>query len=265
LVNFFYKGWAMALLEVKGLTKYFGGLAAINELNFDVNQGEILGLIGPNGAGKTTAFNLISGFLRPNRGSVIFKGYDITGLKPNKIAALGLVRTFQTTVLFHDQTVLQNIAIALHLGHGLNPFSSVFRVRAARKEGKRMEQRAMELLESMELAEVRGELAGNLPHGSQRALGVTIALATNPELIMLDEPVTGMTAVETEVMMSRIKRVRERGITVLLVEHDMKAVMGTCDRLVVLNFGKKIAEGTPAEMKENKEVVESYLGVEENE
>jgi branched-chain amino acid transport system ATP-binding protein len=173
LVNFFYKGWAMALLEVKGLTKYFGGLAAINELNFDVNQGEILGLIGPNGAGKTTAFNLISGFLRPNRGSVIFKGYDITGLKPNKIAALGLVRTFQTTVLFHDQTVLQNIAIALHLGHGLNPFSSVFRVRAARKEGKRMEQRAMELLESMELAEVRGELAGNLPHGSQRALGVT--------------------------------------------------------------------------------------------
>lgn len=255
----------MALLEVKGLTKYFGGLAAVNELNFDVNQGEILGLIGPNGAGKSTSFDLISGFSHPNRGSVIFKGYDVTSLGPSKIAALGLVRTFQATILFHDQTVLQNIAIALHLGHGLNPFSSVFNVRAAQKERKRIEQRAMELLESMELAEVKGELAGSLPHGFQRALGVTIALAADPELIMLDEPVTGMTAVETETMMSRIKRVRERGITVLLVEHDMKAVMSTCDRLLVLNFGKKIAEGTPAEIKENKEVVESYLGVEESE
>jgi branched-chain amino acid transport system ATP-binding protein len=255
----------MALLEVIGLTKYFGGLAAVNELDFDVNQGEILGLIGPNGAGKTTAFNLISGFTPPNRGKVIFKGQDIINLKPSKIAALGLVRTFQATTLLHDQTVLENIVIALHLSHRLNPFSTVFRVYAARKEKERLEQRAMELMESMELTEVRAELAGSLPHGVQRALGVTIAMAANPALLLLDEPVTGMTAVETEALMGRIKRVRDQGITVLLVEHDMRAVMGTCDRLVVLNFGKKIAEGTPAEIKENKEVVESYLGVEENE
>jgi branched-chain amino acid transport system ATP-binding protein len=253
----------MALLEVTGLTKYFGGLAAVNELDFDVNQGEILGLIGPNGAGKTTAFNLISGFISSNRGKVMFKEHDITRLKPNKIAALGLVRTFQATTLLHDQTVLENILIALHLNNRLNPFSTVFRIRAANKERERLKQRAFELMESMELTEVRDELAGSLPHGVQRALGVTIAMASDPSLLLLDEPVTGMTAVETEALMGRVKRVRDQGITILLVEHDMRAVMGTCDRLIVLNFGKKIAEGTPAEIKENKEVVESYLGVEE--
>jgi branched-chain amino acid transport system ATP-binding protein len=255
----------MTLLEVRGLTKYFGGLAAVSELDFDVNQGEILGLIGPNGAGKTTVFNLISGFYRPNKGRVIFKGRDITGLKPNKIAALGLVRTFQLTTLLHDKTVLQNIAMGLHLDHGLSPFGSVFNIRAAQREGTRIQQRAMEILERMELAEVKDELASNLPYGLQRTLGVAIALAAEPKLILLDEPVTGMTPVETEAMMGRIKSIREQGITVLLVEHDMRAVMNTCDRITVLNFGRKIAEGTPKQIRESKDVIESYLGTEEGE
>jgi len=255
----------MVLLEVRGLTKYFGGLAAVSNLDFDVNQGQILGLIGPNGAGKTTVFNLISGFYRPNKGRVIFKGRDITGLKPNKIAALGLVRTFQTTTLFHDQTVSQNIAMALHLDQRLSSFGSVFNIRSAQREGERIQQGAMEILERMELAEMKDELAGSLPHGFQRALGVAIALAANPELILLDEPVTGMTAVETTTMMSRIQRIRDQGITVLLVEHDMRAVMDTCDRIVVLNFGRKITEGVPEGIKENKDVIESYLGSEESE
>ena len=255
----------MLLLETKGLTKRFGGLFAVNELDFHINQGEILGLIGPNGAGKTTVFNLISGFLRPNQGSVIFKGYDITGFKPHKIAALGLVRSFQASLLFHNRTVLQNMTTALYLNHKLNPFISVFNVKSARKEERRVEQQAMELLESMGLAQMCSEMAGSLPHGFQRILGITVALASNPELIMLDEPVTGMTAVETATMMDHIRRIREQGITVLLVEHDVKAVMNTCNRIVVLNFGRKIAQGTPNDITENEDVIESYLGVENGE
>lgn len=255
----------MALLEVRGLTKYFGGLGAVIDLDFDVNQGEVLGLIGPNGAGKTTVFNLISGFYHPSKGKVIFRGYDITSLKPSRIAALGLVRTFQTTTLFYDQTVLQNIVMALFLDQRLSSFGSVFNIRSAQREEERIQQRAIEILERMGLAEVKDKLAGSLPHGFQRALGVAIALAADPELMLLDEPVTGMTAVETTTMMSWIQRIRDQGITVLLVEHDMRAVMDTCDRIVVLNFGRKIAEGTPEETKENKDVIESYLGAEEAE
>ena len=255
----------MALLEVRGLTKYFGGLAAVSELDFDVNQGEILGLVGPNGAGKTTVFNLISGFYRPNKGKVIFKGRNITGLKPNKIAALGLVRTFQATMLFQWQTVSQNIETGFHLDQGISSFSSVFNIRSARREKERIQQCTMDVLERMKLGEVKDELAASLPYGLQRALGVAIALAANPELLLLDEPVTGMTAGETVTMMSYIQRMRDQGVTVLLVEHNMRAVMNTCDKIVVLNFGRKIAEGVSEEIKENKNVIESYLGTEESE
>jgi len=253
----------MALLEVRGLTKYFGGLAAVSELDFDVNQGEILGLIGSNGAGKTTAFNLISGFYRPNKGKIIFKGHSITGLRPYKIAALGVVRTFQQTALLNDQTVSQNIAMGLHLDQKTGFFASLFNTHSARRERERIQQRTTEILEFMGLAEVKDELATNLPHGFQRLLGVSMALATNPELILLDEPVTGMNAEETMTMMSLVRDIRQQGVTVLLVEHDMSAVMNTCDRIVVLSFGRKIADDVPERIRENNEVIESYLGSEE--
>jgi len=252
------------LLEVKGLTKYFGGLAAVSELDFDVYRGEILGLIGPNGAGKTTVFNLISGFFRPNKGKIMFKGLDITGLKPHKIAALGLVRTFQKTLLFGDQTVSKNISIGLH-GENGNRFSiPIFNSRSDGKKTERLEQRVIEVLERMELVEVKDELARNLPYGLQRRLGVALALATNPELTLLDEPATGMTETETSDIMDRFRDIREQGVTILLVEHNMKAVMNTCDRIIVLNFGRKLAEGTPDNIKENRDVIESYLGSEED-
>jgi len=253
----------MALLEVRGLTKYFGGLAAVSELDFDVNQGEILGLIGSNGAGKTTAFNLISGFYRPNKGKIIFKGRSITGLRPDKIAALGVVRTFQQTALLNDQTVSQNIAMGLHLDQKTGFFASLFNTHSARRERERIQQRTTEILEFMGLAEVKDELATNLPHGFQRLLGVSMAIATNPELILLDEPVTGMNAEETMTMMSLVRDIRQQGVTVLLVEHDMSAVMNTCDRIVVLSFGRKIADDVPERIRENNEVIESYLGSEE--
>lgn len=255
----------MKILEVRGLTKNFGGLSAVRDFEMDVNRGEIIGLIGPNGAGKTTVFNMLSGFSLPSKGSIYFKGIDITGLKPNKVAKLGLVRSFQTTTLLKDRTVLQNIFIGLHLHKKISSFSCVFNLRAARREREELEQLALESIRKMGLAEMEHELAENLSYGLQRALGVTIALAANPELILLDEPVAGMSAVETAEMMKRIREIRDQHITILLVEHDMKAVMSTCDRLVVLSFGRKIAEGTPNEIRENKDVIESYLGISEDE
>jgi branched-chain amino acid transport system ATP-binding protein len=255
----------MKILEVRSLTKNFGGLSAVRNFEMDVNRGEILGLIGPNGAGKTTVFNMLSGFCVPSKGTIFFKGNDITGLKPNKIAKLGLVRSFQTTTLLKDRTVLQNVIIGLHLRKKINSLSSVFNLLAAQRERKEMEHQALELMRKMGLAEMKDEMAENLSYGLQRTLGVTIALAANPELILLDEPVAGMSVLESAEMMKRIREIRDLHISVLLVEHDMKAVMSTCDRLIVLSFGRKIAEGTPNEIRENKEVIESYLGISEDE
>jgi branched-chain amino acid transport system ATP-binding protein len=256
----------MALLEVKGLTKHFGGLAAVQDLDFAVNQGDFMGLIGPNGAGKTTVLNLISGFLHPAHGRIIFKGRDITGHQSHKIVKLGLTRIFQSTILFKNQTVLQNIVMGFHLQRGDTVLGSVLNTSSFQREREKIEQRAVEILKFMDLAEMKDELAMNLPHGFQRTLGISIALATNPELILLDEPVTGMNPVETWATMTKLRElVANKGISLLLVEHDMKAVMGFCTRIVVLNFGKKIAEGVPEIIKENKDVVESYLGSEENE
>lgn len=253
------------LLEVEGLTKHFGGVRAVNGLDFHVQQGEILGLIGPNGAGKTTVFNLISGFIRPNKGKVVFEGSDITGLKPHKIARLGLVRSFQTTTLLHEETVLQNVALACHSNNGPSYLSSVFNIRAAKRQQERAEYHATEVLGRMKLTDVKDELCKNLPHGLQRALGVAIAMAGDPKLMLLDEPVTGMTTSESMAMMGRIKDIRDSGTTILLVEHDMSAVMNTCDRLVVLDFGAKICEGLPDEVRNDGNVIACYLGVEDGE
>jgi len=250
----------MGLLEIRNLSKHFDGLEAIGNLDLTIDQGEIRGLIGPNGAGKTTLFNVISGVFPPTRGRVIFEGKDITGLNPHVIAKIGVVRTFQSSVMFKDFSVLENVSAACYLHSKVNFWEAVFNTPANIKKERGNDKKAMEILEFMGLSEYKDELAVSLPHGNQRALGVSIALAAEPKLLMLDEPVTGMNEEEISKMMSLINKIRDRGITVLLIEHHMKAVMGMCKRITVLNFGNKIAEGSPDEIKKNKNVIEAYLG-----
>lgn len=248
----------VGLLELIGVTKYFDSLAAVLDLDMSVEEGEILGLIGPNGAGKTTVFNLISGFLRPTYGSIKFKGADISGLPPHKVASKGIVRTFQLNALFWEMSVLENVLLGGHLSARFSPRRALSFLFPSRRE---IEQ-AMEVLQLVGLAHAKNELASNLPHGQQRLLQLAVALAARPDLLLLDEPVSGMTVQEVAAVMELLKRVRDRGVTILLVEHDMRAVMTTCDRIVVMNFGKKIAEGSPQEVSNNKEVIEAYLGAE---
>jgi len=251
----------MALLEMRGLSKYFGGLAAVSDLDLAIDEGEIRGLIGPNGAGKTTLFNVISGVYRPTKGSVIYQGEDISRFSPSQIAKRGLVRTFQRTALFHDFTVLKNVVIARHLRAKETIFGAI--AGTARQMEKENEEKALEIVEFLELGPLKDELALNLPHGHQRALGVAIALATEPKVLMLDEPLTGMNPVEKEHMIALIRKLHDSGITILMVEHDMKSVMGLCIQISVLDFGKLLAEGPPEEILANPDVIEAYLGGEE--
>lgn len=251
----------MSMLELRGLRKQFGGLVAVNDLDLDLQEGEIRGLIGPNGSGKTTLFNVISGFLPPTKGRVIWRGKDITGKPVHSIVKEGIVRTFQLTTLLKEMTVLQNVVIACHLHVEIGVFEQVFgRVRRREKE-KILVERATDLLRTMGIEGVKHELAGALPHGYQRLLNIVIALATEPDLLLLDEPTTGMNPVETQDLMEKIRKLRDdRGITIILVEHDMKAVMGNCEKISVMSFGEKIAEGSPEEVSSNEEVIEAYLG-----
>jgi branched-chain amino acid transport system ATP-binding protein len=252
----------MALLEVRSLSKYFGGLAALSALDLDVEEGEIRGVIGPNGAGKTTLFNVISGVYRPSTGTITYRGTEISGLNASQIAEKGVVRTFQRTALFGKFTVFGNVSIARHLHARETPFAVIFGT--ARKIEEASRKRSLEILDFIGLAHLRDELAMNLPHGYQKALGVAIALATEPKLLMLDEPVAGMNPTETQHMTDLIRRVRDEwGVTILLVEHDMRAVMSVCTKITVLQFGEKLAEGLPEEIRENKDVIEAYLGAEE--
>jgi branched-chain amino acid transport system ATP-binding protein len=253
----------VALLEVRDLSKNFGGLAAITRLNFDVSDGEILGLIGPNGAGKTTLFNIITGFFPPDMGKILFEGKNITHLKPHKVAQRGIGRTFQLTTLCIRSSVFVNVFAGFHLNYKVNVWKAFLHFSSARKEEETMKERAMKILEFMGIASLKDELARNLPHGHQRILGVCIALATNPKLLFLDEPMTGMNPEETATLVSLVKKIRDDGVTIVVVEHDMKAIMKLCDRIMVMNFGEKIAEGLPNEIKENKDVIEAYLGREE--
>lgn len=252
----------MALLEVRNLTKNFGGLIAVDRFHFDIEEGEILGLIGPNGAGKTTVFNLITGALRPSMGNVSFEGREISRLKPCKIAALGAVRTFQMTTLFGDMNVVENVILGSHSASGIGLWGAFFNTRKARDIERGSRDEALKILKFMNLEDVKNEPANSLPHGHQRRLEVAIALASRPKLLLMDEPLTGMNQEEVQDMLERIERLRGDGKTILLVEHNMRAVTSICDRLVVLSFGSKIAEGPPQEVIENREVIEAYLGVE---
>jgi branched-chain amino acid transport system ATP-binding protein len=245
------------LLETRGLTRYFGGLAAVDHVDLTVSEGEIVGLIGPNGAGKTTCFNLLSGFIRPTAGTIRFDGDDITRLRPHQVVRRGLVRTFQLTTLFQEMTALENVLLGLHL-HSKKGLGQVLFSR--RTYPAEEVARCREVLDFAGLSTHADQLARTLPHGHQRALGIAMALAARPRLLLLDEPVTGMNLDESGRVMALVKTIRDRGTTILLVEHNMKAVMGTCERIVVLNFGQKLAEGTPAHVSTNARVIEAYLG-----
>ena len=252
----------MALLKVDNITKRFGGLVAVNGLDFDLDEGEILGLIGPNGAGKTTVFNMITGAFGPSHGDIFFEGKRITGLKPNRIARLGAVRTFQLTNLFMEMTVLQNVILGTHHNSGIGSFQFLSSRTRIRKDETLARERAIKVLDFMDLSDQMEMLAKNLPHGLQRRLEMSIALATAPKLLLLDEPLQGMNPDEVRDMLIRIEKIRSAGTSILLVEHNMKAVTNICDRVVVLDFGRKLDEGPPEAVMKNNAVIEAYLGIE---
>ena len=253
----------MALLELNKVIKNFGKLQAVSNLDFGVTKGEIHSLIGPNGAGKTTVFNLITGIFPLTSGQIVFNGEDITHLESHQIAQRGIARSFQQTFLFMYSTVLENVLIGFHMHCRAGALKEFLHTASAKKTDQECKRQALEIIEFMGLGELKNELAGNLPHGHQRALGVSIALACNPTLLLLDEPVTGMNPTETTEMVERIRKIRDRGISIVLVEHTMKVVMDVSDRITVLNYGRKIAEGLYHEIRQNKGVIEAYLGKEE--
>ncbi|MCA9837192.1 MAG: ABC transporter ATP-binding protein [Trueperaceae bacterium] len=252
-----------SLLEIQQLSKRFGGLLAVNNVSFVVHAGEILSVIGPNGAGKSTLFKLISSFLRPSEGQVLFQGERISHLAPHLVARKGVVRTFQETTIFKTMTVRDNVIVAHHLRSKANLLDYVTGSSRAKQDLNEFADSADTILKLLNLYESRNELASNLPHGYLRALGIAIGLATGPAIILLDEPFAGMNHEETMRAVEMVRRVRDRGVTILLVEHDMHAVMKISDRIVVLNFGEQIAEGTPEQIRQNEKVIEAYLGVED--
>lgn len=253
----------MKLLIIKQLTKTFGGLMAVNQVSFDVNEGTIVGLIGPNGAGKTTIFNLITGNYRPDAGDIIFNNQSICKLLTHQIVSLGIARTFQTIRLFQNLSVLENVLAGCHCRMRSGILGSMFRFANQKKEENEALQLAMEELNFVGLKNQALQLAKNLSYGNQRLLEIARALATKPRLLILDEPAGGMNEQETERLIELIRKLQERGLTILLIEHDMTLVMKACQKIVVLEYGSKIAEGTPEEIKKNQRVIEAYLGTEE--
>jgi branched-chain amino acid transport system ATP-binding protein len=248
------------LLEIQKLTKRFGGLVAVNDVSFSVEKGKVNAIIGPNGAGKTTFFNLISGFYKPTSGQIIFKGQDITRLPANQRAKLGIARTFQTTHLFEQSTVFDNVMIGHRLRTSSNLFDAVFRTKRLKREEAECKEKAMEVLEFVGLTDVADKIVANISQEQKKRAAFALALATEPEIVLLDEPAAGVNPDETEGLEQLIVKMVDHGITVCLIEHKMSMIMKIAHKIMVLNYGEKIAEGTPEEIQNNETVIKAYLG-----
>ena len=253
----------MEILNIDNITIQFGGLTAVKNFELKLQPGELVGLIGPNGAGKTTIFNMITGIYTPSVNKIYFQNTDITGMKPDKIAKLGIARTFQNVRLMENLSVIDNVMIGFHLHLQSSLASAIFRFPGYVREEESIYQKSTELLEKVDLERCKLEKAGSLPYGQQRKLEIVRALATEPKLLLLDEPAAGMNPQETKELMGFIQKIRDDfNLTIILIEHDMKVVMGICERIIVLNYGLTIAEGNPKEIQHNPEVIKAYLGVE---
>jgi branched-chain amino acid transport system ATP-binding protein len=250
----------MALLEVRSISKHFGGLIAVEKVSFEVNKGEIISVIGPNGAGKTTLFNMLTGVYTLNEGEIIFDGKPIHNLPPQEIVKAGLARTFQNIRLFADMRVIENVLVGMHINTKYNFFDLLFRTRRFRKEEREKHETAIEILDSIGLKNKMHNYATNLPYGDQRRLEIARAISTNAKILLLDEPAAGMNPQESEDLLNFIKGLRDKGYTIILIEHDMNVVMSISDRIYVIDHGRKIAEGLPDEIASNKRVIEAYLG-----